>query len=142
MSAARQRLCHSPQAYKTVKKASKAKMIRRGVKEVPGPSRHHAQPRRSPARPRAQVVKALKKDTKGLCIIAGNISPIDVIAHVPILCEEKGVSYVYVPSKEDLGEASQTKRPTSIVLVTCADEFKESYDELASELAAIAPSWR
>ena len=88
------------------------------------------------------MVKALKKDTKGLCIIAGNISPIDVIAHVPILCEEKGVSYVYVPSKEDLGEASQTKRPTSIVLVTCADEFKESYDELASELAAIAPSWR
>ena len=47
-----------------------------------------------------------------------------------------------VSSKEDLGEASQTKRPTSIVLVTCGADFKESYDELASELAAIAPSWR
>ena len=88
------------------------------------------------------MVKALKKDTKGLCIIAGNISPIDVIAHVPILCEEKAVPYVYVPSKEDLGEASQTKRPTSIVLVSCGAEFKESYDELATELASIAPTWR
>ena len=55
-------------ALKTIKKAAKAKMIRRGVKEV---------------------VKAIKKGEKGLVIIAGDISPIDVIAHVPILCEEK-----------------------------------------------------
>ena len=38
------------QALKCIKKASGAKTLRRGVKEV---------------------VKALKKDTKGLCIIAG-----------------------------------------------------------------------
>jgi len=46
-------------ALKTVKKAAKAKMIRRGVKEV---------------------VKALKKGDQGLVIIAGDISPIDVRA--------------------------------------------------------------
>jgi H/ACA ribonucleoprotein complex subunit 2 len=33
-------------------------------------------------------------------MIAGNISPIDVITHVPILCEEANIPYVYVPSKE------------------------------------------
>jgi H/ACA ribonucleoprotein complex subunit 2 len=38
-----------------------------------------------------------------VCIIAGNISPIDVITHIPILCEEAGIPYIYVPSKEDLG---------------------------------------
>ena len=35
-----------------------------------------------------------------ICIIAGNISPIDVITHVPILCEEANIPYVYVTSKE------------------------------------------
>ena len=35
-----------------------------------------------------------------LCVIAGNISPIDVITHVPILCEESDIPYIYVPSKE------------------------------------------
>lgn len=35
-----------------------------------------------------------------LCIIAGNISPIDVITHVPILCEESNIPYIYVPTKE------------------------------------------
>ena len=34
------------------------------------------------------------------CVIAGNISPIDVVTHVPILCEEAEIPYVYVPSKE------------------------------------------
>ncbi|KAL2593467.1 hypothetical protein AAZV13_12G131500 [Glycine max] len=35
-----------------------------------------------------------------LCVIAGNISPIDVITHVPILCEESDIPYIYVSSKE------------------------------------------
>jgi hypothetical protein len=50
-------------------------------------------------------------------VIAGDISPIDVITHVPILCEEAGVPYIYVHSKEELGAAGQTKRPTSCMLV-------------------------
>ena len=105
---------------KTVKAAAEKKMIRRGVKEV---------------------VKALKKGEKGLCVIAGDISPIDVIAHVPIFCEELNVPYVYVPSKEDLGTASQTKRPTSIVLMSCkADaDYKDTYDEAVKEVAEITP---
>ena len=105
---------------KGIKKAAKAKGIRRGVKEV---------------------VKALKKGEKGLCVIAGDISPIDVIAHVPIFCEELNVPYVYVPSKEDLGTASQTKRPTSIVLMSCkADaDYKDTYDEAVKEVAEITP---
>lgn len=41
----------------------------------------------------------------------------DVITHLPVLCEESGVPYVYVPSKEELGTAGQTKRPTSVMLV-------------------------
>ena len=35
-----------------------------------------------------------------ICIIAGDISPIDVITHIPVLCEENAIPYIYVPSKE------------------------------------------
>ena len=54
--------------HKLVKKASQAKFIRRGVKEV---------------------VKAIRKGEKGFCIIAGDISPVDVISHIPIMCEDR-----------------------------------------------------
>jgi H/ACA ribonucleoprotein complex subunit 2 len=83
-------------AHKLVKKASSAKLIRRGVKEV---------------------VKGIRKNEKGLCILAGDIYPIDVISHLPILLEENGIPYIFVPSKQDLGAAACTKRPTSVVLI-------------------------
>eukprot|EP00965_Chrysotila_dentata_P254912 6212034-Pleurochrysis_carterae.AAC.3 len=105
-----------------VRSAAGAKAVRRGVKEV---------------------VKAVGKGEQGVCVIAGDISPIDVIAHVPILCEEKGVPYAYVPSKEELGTASLTKRPTSIVLITCKPgaDYKEAFEQLRKEFHALLPKF-
>ena len=42
----------------------------------------------------------------------------DVISHIPVLCEDHNIPYVYVPSRAELGAAGQTKRPTSIVMLT------------------------
>lgn len=42
----------------------------------------------------------------------------DVISHLPVMAEEcKGVEYVWVGSKEELGVAAGTKRATSVVLL-------------------------
>ena len=85
-----------------------------------------------------EVVKGLRKGEKGLVLIAGDISPIDVITHVPVLCEDNDVPYVFLPSKEDLGTAGSTKRPTSCVMIVpggkkkdldSAKDYKELYDE-------------
>jgi H/ACA ribonucleoprotein complex subunit 2 len=105
--------------HKLVKKASAAKFVRRGVKEV---------------------VKALRKGSKGFCIIAGDISPIDVVVHLPIMCEDRQIPYFYVPSKTDLGAAASTKRPTSCILVTPKDSFAEMelYDKLMKEAQEMA----
>lgn len=53
-----------------------------------------------------------------LCIIAADISPIDVLSHLPILCEENNVAYIYVKSRSDIGDACKTKRPTSCVFIS------------------------
>lgn len=42
----------------------------------------------------------------------------DVISHIPVLCEDHNVPYVYVTSRAELGAAGSTKRPTSVVMVT------------------------
>ena len=101
-------------AHKLVKKAATAKKLRRGVKEV---------------------VKGLRKGEKGLAILAGDIYPLDVISHLPILLEEKDVPYIFVPSKQDLGAAACTKRPTSVVLIRPgqSDEGQELMDALTKE---------
>ena len=34
------------------------------------------------------------------------MDPPEIVAHLPILCDEKKIPYVYVPSKKKLGEAA------------------------------------
>ncbi|KAI0832448.1 50S ribosomal protein L30e-like protein [Trametes gibbosa] len=89
--------------HKTIKKASKQRQVKRGVKEV---------------------VKAIRKGEKGLLILAADITPIDIISHLPVMAEDANIPYVFVPSKEELGHASATKRPTSCVMV-CPDQKKK-----------------
>jgi H/ACA ribonucleoprotein complex subunit 2 len=69
-------------------------------------------------------------------IIAGDISPIDVITHMPVVCEEADVAYCFVPSKQDLGAAGQTKRPTSIILIKSDSEI-DGYKELQKAVAEL-----
>ncbi len=101
--------------YKVVKKASQSKFVKRGVKEV---------------------VKALRKGEKGFCVLAGDISPVDVICHLPIMCEDRKIPFLFVPSKHDLGSAAGTKRPTSCVLINPKSSFSEMelYNKIVSEL--------
>lgn len=98
--------------------AAKTKTLRRGVKEV---------------------VKALRKsqgsgntadvnDPSAIVVIAADISPMDVISHIPVLCEDHGIPYIYIKSRAQLGEASATKRPTSVVMVAKAGTGKKAKD--------------
>ncbi|KAF5835597.1 nucleolar protein [Dunaliella salina] len=91
---AKEKLCKK--ILKLCKKASQRKQTKRGVKEV---------------------VKALQKKQRGICILAGDISPIDVLSHVPIVCEDHQIPYIYIPSKQELGAAALSKRPTSCMLL-------------------------
>jgi H/ACA ribonucleoprotein complex subunit 2 len=90
------------------------------------------------------IFLVLEQGEKGICTIAGDISPIDVISHVPIFCEQKDVAYIYVPSKQDLGAAANTKRPTSVVLIQCKKGFeeKELFDKTLGEVQKAMPDFK
>ena len=88
----------------------KDKLVKRGVKET---------------------VKAVRKGATGLVIIAADISPIDVLSHLPILCEDKGIPYIYVKSRAEVGEACKTKRPTSCVFITTPAKKSENEKKYA-----------
>jgi H/ACA ribonucleoprotein complex subunit 2 len=40
-----------------------------------------------------------------------------VISHIPVLCEDNGIPYIFVRSRMELGVAAETKKPTSVVLM-------------------------
>jgi len=61
--------------------------------------------------------------------LAADISPIDVISHIPVLCEDHNIPYVYLTSRAELGAAGSTKRPTSVVMVTPKSGNKKGAEE-------------
>lgn len=67
-------------------------------------------------------------------IIAGNASPIDVICHIPVVCEDRNIPYVYVPTGRDLGTAMGVKRCTLVIMVRPHESYQELFDECAAEV--------
>jgi H/ACA ribonucleoprotein complex subunit 2 len=73
-----------------------------------------------------------------------------------VLCEDHSIPYIYIKSRAQLGEASATKRPTSVVMISKdrttksskdvkeedVEEFKEVYAELQKLVAKAGKSVR
>merc|ERR1712083_1183915 len=95
--------------FKLVKKCAKQKKLTRGVKSVQ---------------------KALRKKEKGLVVFAGDVSPIDVYSHLPMICEENKLPYCFVPARIDLGLAGQTKRACCVMLLKKDDDYVDAYSEV------------
>ncbi|MCE4620288.1 MAG: 50S ribosomal protein L7Ae [Desulfurococcales archaeon] len=53
-----------------------------------------------------ETTKACERGIAKLVIIAEDVDPPEIVAHLPLLCDEKKIPYVYVPSKKKLGEAA------------------------------------
>jgi ribosomal protein L7Ae-like RNA K-turn-binding protein len=96
--------------YKCVRKASKGNknQFYRGIKSV---------------------LKAIKKGETGFVLFAGDTEPVEIICHLPLVCEEVDVPYCYVPSKAALGAACGSRKHTCCVFITCGEQYKEVFDE-------------
>jgi large subunit ribosomal protein L7Ae len=71
-------------AYEALQIATKTGQVRKGTNET---------------------TKAIERGTAKLVVIAENVEPPEVVAHLPILCEERKIPYIFVPTKEKLGSA-------------------------------------
>ena len=53
--------------------------------------------------------------------MAADAEPLEILLHLPLLCEDKNVPYVFVPSKVALGRACGVSRPVIAASVTSND---------------------
>lgn len=72
-----------------VNQASNSKQLRRGANEA---------------------TKTLNRGISEFIIMAADAKPIEILLHLPLLCEDKNVTYIFVPSKAALGRACGVSR--------------------------------
>ena len=52
-----------------------------------------------------EATKALERGTAKLVAYAGDVSPKEIVMHLPLLAKEKGIVCVEIPQKDSLGAA-------------------------------------
>jgi len=57
------------------------------------------------------ATKTLNRGQSELIVMAADTDPLEILLHLPLLCEDKNVPYVFVPSKQALGRACGVSRP-------------------------------
>ena len=60
-----------------------------------------------------ECTKSIERGVAKLVIIAGDISPAEIVMHLPKISAEKKVPYTFVDTKAELGKAANIKIPCS-----------------------------
>lgn len=74
-----------------------------------------------------EVTKALERGVAKAVIVAMDVSPKELIQHIPILAKEKNIKYFEVESKEKLGISSGISVSTGAIAI-----INEGEENLAS----------
>jgi len=81
-----------------------------------------------------ESTKAVERAVARLVLIAEDVDPPQVVAHIPILCEERKIPYLFVPSKLDLGRAAGIDVGCAAVTVLEAGEGARSLKEVTDSI--------
>ncbi len=65
-----------------------------------------------------EATKTLNRGISEFIIMAADAEPLEILLHLPLLCEDKNVPYVFVPSKIALGRACGVSRPVISCSIT------------------------
>lgn len=72
-----------------------------------------------------EATKTLNRGISELIVLAADADPLEIILHLPLLCEDKNVPYVFVESQKLLGRSCGVKRPVIACSIINGMEAKE-----------------
>jgi len=103
-------------AYEALKIASETGKIRKGTNET---------------------TKSIERGRAKLVVVAENVEPPEIVAHIPLLCDERKAPYVYVPDKRRIGSVIGLSVGSAAAAIEEPGDAKNLVDEIVSKLKEI-----
>jgi large subunit ribosomal protein L7Ae len=100
-------------AYEALKIATDSGKIRKGTNEA---------------------TKSIERGNAKLVLIAENVQPPEIVAHLPLLCDERKAPYVYVPEKQKIGEALGINVSSSAASIEDAGDAEKLVSEIVKKV--------
>lgn len=103
-------------AYEAVRVAKQSGKVRKGTNET---------------------TKAIERGVSKLVVIAEDVEPPEVVAHLPILCEERNASYIFVPSKQQLGLSLGIDVGSAAATIVEAGEAQHIVEQVVNSISGL-----
>ena len=75
-----------------------------------------------------EVTKAAERGTALMIVMAENVSPGELLAHIPMICKEKDIPFIYVADQTFLAEAAGMSNGTKTAAVAVISMEKDAQD--------------
>lgn len=77
-----------------------------------------------------EVTKAIERNEAELVVIANDVSPEEIIMHLPALSDERDIPYAFVPEKEELGLAAGINVQSAAIAITTVGQADEQVEDV------------
>jgi len=84
-----------------------------------------------------EATKAIERGISKLIVIAEDVEPPEVVAHLPIICDEQGAAYAFVPSKQELGKALGIDVTSAAAAILDAGDAQHIIDQVTQSIAKL-----
>jgi large subunit ribosomal protein L7Ae len=85
-----------------------------------------------------ETTKAVERGNAALVFIAEDVSPEEIVMHLPEIAEEKGTPYVFVEAQDDLGRAAGLEVGSAAAAVVDAGDASDDIDDVAEKVEELA----
>ena len=82
-----------------------------------------------------ETTKAIERGLSKLVVIAEDVEPPEVVAHLPILCEERNAPFIFVPSKQQLGASLGIDVGSAAATIVDAGEAQHIVEQVVSSIS-------
>ena len=84
-----------------------------------------------------EVTKQVERGQAKVVVMAEDVTPEEILAHMPILCEEKNIPFAYVPSKDELGSSAGLLVSTAAVAILNPGKDKSILENLVKKTSEL-----
>jgi len=85
-----------------------------------------------------EVTKSIERGQAKFVVMAEDVSPPEILYHVPLLCEEKNIPYAFISSKKNLGNAVKINIGASSITIDNVGTGNENIlDDIIKQIGAL-----
>ncbi|MGB9986151.1 50S ribosomal protein L7Ae [Salarchaeum japonicum] len=81
-----------------------------------------------------ETTKSIERGNADLVFVAEDVSPEEIVLHIPEIADEKGIPYVFVDTQDELGNAAGLEVGSAAAAVVDAGDADEDVEDISAKV--------